>query len=168
MRGCVGTGGHCDGRQKANQLDGSGLKQHPPVRNRGAHIGSASLEVITGRVHQCRRPIVFICVFLRTSARVGCGGRHEKVATHALPDSCLIHSPPHLQAVAGVKALTSVVRRLDVVRRAALTVSQVEMQESDCYLLGTPANFGCMSGALKHYLVDYPAFSQTGSRCHVY
>jgi hypothetical protein len=48
----VRTGGHYDGRQKANQLDGPGLKPHPPVRNLGAHIGPASVEVIIGRVHQ--------------------------------------------------------------------------------------------------------------------
>jgi hypothetical protein len=57
---------------------------------------------------------------------------------------------------------------VEVVRRPALTVSPVEMLEADGYLLGTPANLGYISGALKHYLVDYPAFSQTGSQCHVY
>ena len=39
---------------------------------------------------------------------------------------------------------------VEVLRRPALTVSSVEMLEADGYLLGTPANLGYISGALKH------------------
>lgn len=39
---------------------------------------------------------------------------------------------------------------VDVVRRPALTVSPFDMLEADGYVLGTPANLGYISGALKH------------------
>jgi multimeric flavodoxin WrbA len=57
---------------------------------------------------------------------------------------------------------------VDVVSRPALAATILDMLDADGYLFGTTANFGYMSGALKHYLVDYAAFSQTGSQCHVY
>lgn len=47
-------------------------------------------------------------------------------------------------------ASDSEIEGVDVVRRPALIVSAVEMLEADGYLLGTPANLGYMSGALKH------------------
>ena len=39
---------------------------------------------------------------------------------------------------------------VEVLRRPALTVSPTEMLAADGYLLGTPANLGYISGALKH------------------
>lgn len=41
---------------------------------------------------------------------------------------------------------------VEVVRRPALTVSPVEIPEADGYVLGTPANLGNISGAMKPYL----------------
>jgi multimeric flavodoxin WrbA len=64
------------------------------------------------------------------------------------------HTPsPHCQAmfeavVAG--ATDPNIEGVVVVRRPALTVSPVEMLEADGYVLGTPANLGYVSGALKH------------------
>jgi hypothetical protein len=64
------------------------------------------------------------------------------------------HTPsPHCQelfeaVVAG--ATDPEISGVEVVRRPALTVSAVEMLEADGYLLGTPANLGYISGALKH------------------
>ncbi|WP_026343458.1 flavodoxin family protein [Nocardia sp. BMG111209] len=55
---------------------------------------------------------------------------------------------------------------VDVVRRAALTVSPVDMLEADGYILGTPANLGYMSGALKHAfdVCYYPCLDSTRGR----
>jgi hypothetical protein len=52
---------------------------------------------------------------------------------------------------------------VDVVRRPALTVSPVEMLEADGFLLGSPANLGHISGALKHYLGEHPLSKQSAS-----
>jgi multimeric flavodoxin WrbA len=41
---------------------------------------------------------------------------------------------------------------VDVVVRPALAATVSDMLDADGYLFGTPANFGYMSGALKHYL----------------
>jgi multimeric flavodoxin WrbA len=64
------------------------------------------------------------------------------------------HTPsPHCQEMleAVVSGATDPeIEGVEVVRRPALTVSPVEMLEADGYLLGTPANLGYMSGALKH------------------
>lgn len=64
------------------------------------------------------------------------------------------HTPsPHCQemfeaVLAG--ATDPEIEGVEVVRRPALTVSPAEMLEADGYLLGTPANLGYISGALKH------------------
>lgn len=55
---------------------------------------------------------------------------------------------------------------VDVVRRPALTVSPAEMLAADGYLLGTPANLGYISGALKHAfdVCYYPCLDATRGR----
>ena len=73
------------------------------------------------------------------------------------------HTPsPHCQelfeaVLAGATAPE--LEGVQVVRRAALSVSPADMLEADGYLLGTPANLGYMSGALKHFLGENPRIS---------
>ena len=80
------------------------------------------------------------------------------------------HTPsPHTQAMfeavlAG--ASDPEIEGVEVVRRAALAVTAVDVLEADGYLLGTPANLGYMSGGLKHGLdvIYYPCLDSTRGR----
>ncbi|HEY2724965.1 MAG TPA: NAD(P)H-dependent oxidoreductase [Pseudonocardiaceae bacterium] len=87
------------------------------------------------------------------------------------------HTPsPSLQAmldavVAGAR--TDEIEGVEVVRRPALAATAVDVLGADGYLLGTPANIGYMSGALKHFfdLVYYPCLDATAGRpygCYVH
>ena len=55
---------------------------------------------------------------------------------------------------------------VDVVTRPALGATAVDVLEADGYLLGTPANLGYMSGALKHFFdtIYYPCLDSTVGR----
>ena len=80
------------------------------------------------------------------------------------------HTPsPSVQAmfeavVAG--ATTDEIEGVEVVVRQALEATADDVLAADGYLLGTPANFGYMSGALKHFfdLVYYPCLDATAGR----
>ena len=80
------------------------------------------------------------------------------------------HTPsPALQellesALAGAR--DEAIEGVEVVVRPALVASAVETMEADGYLLGTPANIGYISGALKHYFdaVYYPCLEATRGR----
>src|SRR3954453_15203981 len=55
---------------------------------------------------------------------------------------------------------------VEVVVRPALTAGAVDVLEADGYLLGTPANIGYISGALKHFFdtIYYPCLEATKGR----
>src|SRR5580692_5630461 len=80
------------------------------------------------------------------------------------------HTPsPALQemfeaAVSGAR--TDEIEDVEVVIRPALTAGAADVLEADGYLLGTPANIGYMSGALKHFFdgIYYPCLEATQRR----
>ncbi|MCG5433825.1 flavodoxin [Mycobacterium sp. MYCO198283] len=55
---------------------------------------------------------------------------------------------------------------VDVVLRPALAATLPDMLDADGYLFGTTANFGYMSGALKHFFdsVYYPSLDHVAGR----
>ena len=63
-------------------------------------------------------------------------------------------------------ARTPELEGVDVVVRPALTCGAADVLEADAYVLGTPANLGYMSGALKHFFdtIYYPCLDATRGR----
>ena len=68
----------------------------------------------------------------------------------------------HVRAGAGAEGIEGV----EVVLRPALSASVSDVLGADGYLLGTPANIGYMSGALKHFFdqIYYPCLEATRGR----
>ncbi|HWF80797.1 MAG TPA: flavodoxin [Streptosporangiaceae bacterium] len=80
------------------------------------------------------------------------------------------HTPsPNLQAMfeaAENGARTDEIEGVEVLVRPALTATEVDVLTADGYLLGTTANLGYISGALKHFFdrIYYPCLEATKRR----
>jgi multimeric flavodoxin WrbA len=77
------------------------------------------------------------------------------VWTVRVPRLLIVHHTPSPHCQEMFEAVLSgaadpEIQGVEVVRRPALTCSAADMLEADGYLLGTPANLGYISGALKH------------------
>ncbi|EHR59588.1 flavodoxin family protein [Saccharomonospora cyanea] len=80
------------------------------------------------------------------------------------------HTPsPHLASMLDAVlsgATDSEITGVEVVREPALSATVSDVLSADAYLLGTPANLGYMSGALKHFFdtIYYPCLDSTRKR----
>jgi NAD(P)H-dependent FMN reductase len=88
-----------------------------------------------------------------------------------MPRLLIIHHTPSpaLQAMfeaAAAGARTDEIEGVEVLVRPALTAGAADVLTADGYLLGTPANIGYMSGALKHFFdtIYYPCLEATVRR----
>jgi multimeric flavodoxin WrbA len=89
----------------------------------------------------------------------------------AMPTLLVVHHTPSPSMQAMLEAVLSGARDdaidgVDVVVRPALVATAVDALAADGYLLGTPANIGYMSGALKHFFDQayYPCLEATVGR----
>jgi hypothetical protein len=88
-----------------------------------------------------------------------------------MPTLLIVHHTPSpalqamFEAVAS-GAQTDEIEGVEVVVRPALTAGVPDVLAADGYLLGTPANIGYMSGALKYFfdLIYYPCLEATRKR----
>jgi flavorubredoxin len=99
---------------------------------------------------------------------VGLGNR---LSSADMPRLLIVHHTPSpaLQemfeaTVSGAR--TDEVEGVEVVIRPALTAAAADVLQADGLLLGTPANIGYMSGALKHFFdgIYYPCLEATRRR----
>ncbi|MDT7845759.1 flavodoxin family protein [Streptomyces justiciae] len=88
-----------------------------------------------------------------------------------MPTLLIVHHTPSPNCQALLEAVVSgatdpEIEHVQVVRRAALAATASDVLAADGFLLGTPANLGYMSGALKHFFdqVYYPCLDETRGR----
>jgi multimeric flavodoxin WrbA len=83
----------------------------------------------------------------------------------------VVHHTPSPSMRALLEAVTEgasapEIEDVDVVTRAALSATATDVLAAQGYIVGTPANLGYMSGALKHFFdtVYYPCLGETTGR----
>ena len=86
-----------------------------------------------------------------------------------MPTLLVVHHTPSPATHTLLQAVLDGAGQVDGVQveaRPALTASPVDALEADGYVLGTPANLGMMSGALKHFFdgAYYPCLGATARR----
>src|ERR1700748_1899454 len=88
-----------------------------------------------------------------------------------MPTLLIVHHTPspalqEMFEAAASGARTDEIEGVDVVARPALTAGAAEVLPADGCVLGTPANIGYMSGALKHFFdqIYYPCLEATQRR----
>jgi NAD(P)H-dependent FMN reductase len=88
-----------------------------------------------------------------------------------MPTLLIVHHTPSPALQAMFEAVASGARTdeidgVEVLVRPALTAGAADVLAADGYLLGTPANIGYMSGALKHFFdgIYYPCLEATKRR----
>jgi len=88
-----------------------------------------------------------------------------------VPTLLIVHHTPSPNCQAMFEAVVDgatapEIENVEVVRRAALAATASDVLRADGYLLGTPANLGYMSGALKHFFdqIYYPCLDSTRGR----
>jgi multimeric flavodoxin WrbA len=86
-----------------------------------------------------------------------------------MPRLLIVHhtpSPALHSLFEAVRTGAGEVAEVEVVAEPALGATATDVLEADGYLLGTPANLGYMSGALKHWFdtIYYPCLDATARR----
>ncbi|MCL9758737.1 NAD(P)H-dependent oxidoreductase [Frankia sp. AiPa1] len=89
----------------------------------------------------------------------------------SMPTLLIVHHTPSPSTQAMLEAVLAgardeAIEGVEVVVRPALAATTVDVLAADGYLLGTPANIGYMSGALKHFFDQayYPCLEATIGR----
>ncbi|MGZ6995214.1 MAG: flavodoxin family protein [Acidimicrobiia bacterium] len=88
-----------------------------------------------------------------------------------MPRLLIVHHTPSPSVHSMLDAVRSgasdpTIQGVEVVVRAALSANATEVLAADAFLLGTPANLGYISGALKHFFdqIYYPCLEETIGR----
>lgn len=86
-----------------------------------------------------------------------------------MPSVLVVHhtpSPALQELLEAVRDGVHEVEGVDIALRPALVCSPLETMQADGYVLGTTANIGFMSGALKHFFdqIYYPCLEATVGR----